>query len=105
MLLNVKTVPTELVLKNAFLAAAATVFLLSASTAMAGNKSQSITKSVASGARACVTSGACAATPTGRAFGGAVRSMDRLGWEIGRSVSIKKLGPAGDPGRYPGIER
>ncbi len=34
-----------------------------------------------------------------------VQIYDRLGWEAGRYMSVKKHGPAGDPGRYPGLKR
>jgi len=76
-----------------------------ATPAEAKSRAQKAVDTTASLARGCVTSGACKATPTGRAFGMAVQSMDRLGWEIGRTISVKQLGPSGDPGRYPGIRR
>lgn len=92
-------------LKSAVLSTVAVIGLLQAHPAIARSNQQTVTNSVAQGARACVTSKLCSVTPTGRAFGGAVRSMDRLGWEIGRGMSIKKYGPAGDPGQYPGMKR
>ena len=63
----------------------------------------SVSRNIAKAAKGCATSSLCQANPTGRAFGKAVKSMDRLGWEIGRSISIKKYGT--DPGKYQGIKR
>ena len=71
----------------------------------AKSRAQKAVDTTASLARGCVTTGACMAAPATRAFGSAVRSMDRLGWEIGRTISVSQHGSAGDPGRYPGIRR
>ena len=76
-----------------------------ATPADAKSKAQKVVDTTAALARGCVTSGACKATSTTKAFGLAVQSMDRLGWEIGRTISVKQLGPSGDPGRYPGLRR
>lgn len=73
--------------------------------AMAQTDKRNAVNTVAKTTRTCVASGPCSVGKTGQAFGAAVRSMDRLGWEIGRSVSMRKHGPAGDPGKYPGIDR
>ncbi len=101
----IKTYPKPFSFKGSMLATISAVALLHAYPAIAKTNKPSITNAVAKGARTCVTSHACSATPTSAAFGGAVRSMDRLGWEIGRGISIKKYGPAGDPGQYPGLDR
>ncbi len=63
----------------------------------------SVTRSIANTAKSCVTSGLCKTTPTGRAFGTAVKSADELGWQMGRFISIRQNG--NDPGKYPGIKR
>lgn len=92
-------------IKSVMLATFSAVALLAAYPAQAKPNHASATNSVAKAARTCVSSHACSTTPTGKAFGAAVKSMDRLGWEIGRSMSMKKHGPAGDPGQYPGLRR
>lgn len=77
---------------------------LAMSVASPAQAREGVTNRVADAARGCVTSGLCnRAGPTGRAFGLATRSADRLGWEIGRTMSIRQNGV--DPGRYPGIRR
>lgn len=81
------------------------VALALATPADAKSRVQQAVDTVAALTRGCVTTGACAATPATRAFGAATRSMDRLGWEIGRTMSISQHGTVGDPGRYPGIRR
>jgi hypothetical protein len=34
-----------------------------------------------------------------------VRIYDRVGWEAGRYISVKKHGKDADPGKYPGYKR
>jgi hypothetical protein len=84
------------------LALVAGIATLGAVPAGAGNKK--VTESFASAARTCAAS-ACNSTKTGRAFSGAVKAWDRAGWEAGRYLSTRRHGPAGDPGRYPGLRR
>lgn len=67
-------------------------------SAFAGSK----TDRIAQAAKTCANT-VCNLGSTGRAFGSAVRSADRLGWEIGRHQSIKRYGT--DPGKYPGFNR
>jgi len=76
-----------------------------ATPADAKSRTQTAVDTTAALARGCVTTGVCKANPATRAFGMATQSMDRLRWEIGRTMSISKHGPTGDPGRYPGIRR
>lgn len=81
-------------------AVAATLFLSAAlcTNAFAGSK----TERIAQAAKGCANT-VCKLNPTGKAFGAAVHSADRLGWEIGRHQSIKRYGT--DPGKYPGFNR
>lgn len=97
--------PASRLLAAYALALAASIALVTPSTATAQQAQQPVTKTIAKGARTCVSTGVCSITPTGKAFGGAVKSMDRLGWEIGRHMSMKKHGPTADPGKYPGLRR
>lgn len=76
-----------------------------AQAAASESKSRKVVDAVAKAARGCVTTRACMVTKEGRAFGAAVKSLDRAGYELGKAISVKKYGPAGNPGPYPGLRR
>jgi len=62
-------------------------------------KIRSSVDAVGNAAINCANSGLCSkAGPTGKAFSAAVKSMDVLGCEIGRTMVINQHGKAADPG-------
>lgn len=69
-----------------------TTVLILGSTFSANVMADSISRGVANAAKSCVTTGLCKTTPTGRAFGTAVKSADQLGWQISRFISIRQYG-------------
>ena len=61
------------------LAVAASIAMITPTTVAAQQAQQPVTKTIAKGVRNSVSTGICSVTPTGKAFGGAVKSMDRRG--------------------------
>jgi hypothetical protein len=73
--------------------------------AYAGHRTQRVMNDVASGARDFAESPFSGATRTTRLLRRNIRTYDQLGWDLGRELSIRKYGQAGDPGEYPGFNR
>jgi hypothetical protein len=81
------------------------VSLIPVQVAHAGNKLREYNDRAANAARAASRTKVGNRNPVVRLTKENIKIYDRLGWEAGRYMSVRKHGSAGDPGPYPGTRR